>query len=113
MTRRGEVYRLRAPAGPTGHEVRGLRYAVVVQSSDVELSTVIVAPTSTSALDSWLRPKAVVRGRRMHVMVEQLRAVDRRRLGRSAGVLTSDEMADVDRALELVLGLAPGGRCHR
>jgi len=83
---------------------------VVVQSSDVELSTVIVAPTSTSALDSWLRPAAVIRGQRTRVMVEQLRAVDARRLGQPAGMLTSDEIASVDRALDVVLGLAPGGR---
>jgi len=109
---RGEVYRLRTAADTRGHEAREARYAVVVQTSDVELSTVIVAPTSTSALNSWLRPAAAVRGERTHVMVEQLRAVDRRRLGRPAGMLTSDEIASVDRALDLVLGLAPGGRRH-
>ncbi|MGQ0668157.1 MAG: type II toxin-antitoxin system PemK/MazF family toxin [Actinomycetota bacterium] len=47
--RRGDVYEFRSPRG-RGHEQRGERYGVVVQS-DLLLprSVVIVAPTSRSA----------------------------------------------------------------
>jgi mRNA-degrading endonuclease toxin of MazEF toxin-antitoxin module len=40
---RGEVFRLRAPRGSRGHEQSGPRYAVVVQSDQLPLSTWLVA----------------------------------------------------------------------
>ena len=46
---RGEVYRLRAPRRARGYEQTGPRYAVVVQSDQLPLSTLLVAPTSTTA----------------------------------------------------------------
>lgn len=101
---RGEIYRFRAPRG-RGHEQRGTRYGVILQTSDLVLSTVILAPTSTSARPASFRPEIVVDGVGTRVLVEQLGAVDRERLGRSHGRLAADEMDAVDRALEVVLGL--------
>ncbi|TAM87040.1 MAG: type II toxin-antitoxin system PemK/MazF family toxin, partial [Jatrophihabitans sp.] len=43
---RGEIYRLRAPRDARGHAQHGRRYAVVVQSDQLPLSTWLVAPTS-------------------------------------------------------------------
>jgi mRNA interferase MazF len=54
---RGEIYRLRAPRDVRGHEQSGLRYAVVVQSDQLPLSTWLVAPTSTSAQPASFRPE--------------------------------------------------------
>jgi mRNA interferase MazF len=103
---RGEVVRLRAPRSARGHEQRGARYGVVVQSGDLlALSTVIVAPTSTGAQPASFRPEITVARSRTRVLADQLTAVDRSRLGPSAGVLTWEELAEVDRALQLVLGL--------
>ncbi|WP_139811621.1 type II toxin-antitoxin system PemK/MazF family toxin, partial [Mycobacterium avium] len=53
---RGEVFRLRAPRPARGHEQSGSRYAVVVQSDQLPLSTWLVAPTSTSARAASFRP---------------------------------------------------------
>ena len=103
---RGDVFRARLPKNATGHEQAGLRYAVVLQASELELSTVIVAPTSTRALATMFRPEIEVAGKRTRVLTEQLRAVDRRRLGEQVGRLTWEELEEVDRALETVLGLA-------
>jgi mRNA interferase MazF len=69
------------------------------------LSTVVIAPTSTRALAASFRPEVEIDGRPTRVLVEQLGAVDRSRLGRSHGSVSWDELGDVDRALELVLGL--------
>jgi mRNA interferase MazF len=69
------------------------------------LSRVIVAPTSTRALSASFRPEVTIRGRRTHVLVEQLGAVDPGRLGRAAGHLSSSELASVDDALGVVLAL--------
>lgn len=88
-----------------GHEQRGARYAIVVQATELELSTVLVAPTSRRALATSFRPEVVVGGTRTRVLAEQVRAVDRGRLGRAVGRLSSEEMHGVDRALATVLGL--------
>jgi mRNA interferase MazF len=105
--RRGEVVRLRIPRGSRGREQRGTRYGVVVQAGDLlGLSTVIVAPTSPRALPASFRPEIEVGGVKTRVLVEQIGAVDRSRLGRSAGVLSWEELSGVDRALGTVLGLS-------
>src|SRR5688500_13668474 len=103
---RGEVFRLRAPRDARGHELTGARYGVIVQADELlALSTVVVAPTSTSVRGASFRPEVVVAGRTTRVVVEQVRAVDQNRLGESQGLLNRSEMDAVDRALGIVLGL--------
>jgi mRNA interferase MazF len=89
-----------------GREQHGSRCAVLVQADDLlELSTVLVAPTSRSALPATFRPEVEIAAERTRVMVEQLRALDVERLDDFAGRLSADEMRDVDDALSLVLAL--------
>ncbi|MQA26055.1 MAG: type II toxin-antitoxin system PemK/MazF family toxin [Micromonosporaceae bacterium] len=102
---RGDVYRLRAPRGARGHEQQGQRYAVVVQSDLLPLSTWMVAPTSTSARPASFRPEIELNGKTTRVLVQQTAAVDPERLGDYAGRLTAAELDDVDSALRVVLGL--------
>lgn len=102
---RGEVYRLPAPRVTRGHEQGGPRYAVVVQSDQLPLSTWLVAPTSTSARAASFRPEVEIAGRTTRVLAEQTAAVDPTRLGQGAGHLTFDELRRVDAALRLVLDL--------
>ena len=86
--------------------MRGRRYAVVIQSDFLgDLSTVVVAPTSTSALPAVFRPEVEVAGRRSRVLTEQVRALDQSRLGRRVGTLAQTELRAVDDALKVVLGL--------
>lgn len=102
---RGDVYRVRLPKGG-GREQRGTRFAVVVQAEALlGLSTALVAPTSRSALAATFRPEVKIGGESTRVMIEQLRALDIRRLDDFAGRLGPDEMRDVDEALSLVLAL--------
>ncbi len=103
---RGEVFRLPSPRGTRGHEQRGARYAVIVQADEfLDLSTVLVAPTSTSARPTSFRPTITLGGEETRVLVEQTTVVDPQRLGRSAGRLDASELRAVDDALMLVLGL--------
>lgn len=103
---RGEVFRLPAPRGARGNEQRGARYAVVVQADELlGLSTVLVAPTSTSARSASFRPVIELDGSDTRVLAEQTSVVDPQRLGSSAGRLDADELRAVDDALALVLGL--------
>jgi mRNA interferase MazF len=102
---RGEVYRLRAPRDTRGHEQGGSRYAVVLQSDHLPLSTWLVAPTSTSARAASFRPEVEIAGRITRVLAEQTAAVDPNRLDERSGQLTFDELRRVDAALRLVLDL--------
>jgi|SRR5919108_2221273 mRNA interferase MazF len=103
---RGEVLRLPAPRDARGHEQRGARYAVIVQATEfLDLSTVLVSPTSTHARPASFRPSVTLEGEETRVLVEQTTVVDPQRLGRSAGRLDAQELRAVDEALTLVLGL--------
>jgi mRNA interferase MazF len=102
---RGEVYQLKAPRNVRRHEQAGSRYAVVVQSDLLPLSTWLVAPTSTSARQASFRPEIEIRGSLTRVLAEQTAAVDPARLGASVGHLTFDELRQVHAALRLVLAL--------
>ena len=102
---RGDVYQLKAPRDARGREQRGNRYAVVVQSDLLPLSTWLVAPTSTSARPTSFRPEIEIDGKTTLVLVEQTAAVDPERLGHLVGHLTQNEMSTVESALKVVLGL--------
>lgn len=103
---RGDIYRLRAPRNAGGHEQKGGRYAVVLQADALApLSTWIVAPTSTSAPPRLFRPEIEMDGTKTRVVLDQLTAVDRDRLGDFAGRVDSHELSEIDSALRGVLGL--------
>ncbi|MHC0431683.1 type II toxin-antitoxin system PemK/MazF family toxin [Streptomyces sp. O3] len=88
-----------------GHERRGARYAVVLQTEALNTSTLVVAPTSTSAAPGLLHPRLDMDGMATVVLVEQLAAVDPERLGEFAGRVDPEEWADIEHAVKLVLGL--------
>jgi mRNA interferase MazF len=69
------------------------------------LSTVLVAPTSTSARPASFRPLLELDGQETRVLAEQTTVVDPHRLGPSAGRLDAAELRAVDQAVALVLGL--------
>jgi mRNA interferase MazF len=103
---RGEIFRLPPRRGTRGHEQRGARFAVIVQADEfLDLSTTLVAPTSTSARAASFRPTITVQRRETRVLVEQTTVVDPQRLGRAAGRLEASELRAVDDALSLILGL--------
>ncbi|WP_308249870.1 type II toxin-antitoxin system PemK/MazF family toxin [Sphaerisporangium fuscum] len=82
---RGDVYRLRTAMDAVGHEQRGERFAVLLQSD---------ALTSSE-----------LNGKATRVLVDQLKAVDTSRLGDFAGRLDPAEMEEIDEALHVMLGL--------
>jgi mRNA interferase MazF len=103
---RGDIYQLKSNPNARGHEQRGPRYAVILQSDALLTSTVIAAPTSTSARPAAHRPEIRIGNVRTRVLVEQVQAVDpERRFGVHAGRLARDELEEVEGALKRVLGL--------
>jgi mRNA interferase MazF len=103
--RRGDVFQL-SPPSRRGHEQRGTRFGIVVQSDAfLPRSVVIVAPTSRSARSASFRPEVVLEDETTKALVEQIGAVDVTRLGELVGHLTAQEMWGVDQALRTVLSL--------
>jgi mRNA interferase MazF len=103
---RGDSYQIRAPRDAVGHERHGPRYAVVVQSDDLLLSTAIVAPTSTRAHPYVFRSEITVRGIPTRLMLDQLRAVDvEKAIGDRVGRLSPADMGEVNRRLRAVLDI--------
>lgn len=102
---RGDVFELPSRRDAQGHEQRGRRYCVVVQSDQVLVSTVVVCPTSSSARSSHLRPSVRIKDKETHVLAEQIVTIDPQRLGKKVGRLLFSEMQDIDRAIKLTLDL--------
>jgi mRNA interferase MazF len=104
---RGDVVRLLAPRRARGHE-QGGRPGVVVQADELlDLSTVLIAPTSRSATAATFRPTIELAGTPTRILTDQLRVIDAQAVKEGLGHLSHGEMAALDDALALVLGL-PG-----
>ncbi len=102
---RGDIHRLRAPRAVRGREQEGARFAVIVQSDDLMLSTLLVAPTSRSAPARSFRPTITINNEETQVLVEQTSAVAPERLGEFVGRVSHDELKAIDDALRLALEL--------
>ena len=104
--RRGDVYELKAPKRSVGHEQHGRRYGVILQSDNLPLSTVIVAPTSTGRNPASFRPEVEINGATTRVLVEQLMSIDAElRLGRWVGHLGHSDMEAISQASRILLDL--------
>lgn len=102
---RGDIVRLFPPKS-AGREQQGPRFGVILQSDALApLSTVIVAPTSQSAIPTLFRPSITMGNRATKVLVEQLVAIDARRASERVGQVSVEEMWAIDDALSLVVGL--------
>jgi mRNA interferase MazF len=69
------------------------------------LSTLLVSPTSRSALPGSFRPTITIDNESTQVLVEQTAAVTRERLGEFVGRVGRDELAEINDALRLTLEL--------
>jgi len=102
---RGDIYRLKASRNTSGHEQRGSRYGVVMQSDAVIRSTVVVIPTSTSTIPSDTRVPLTFNGITTYAMTEQMAVVDLRRLGDKVGQVDHQTMSEIETAIRLLLGM--------
>lgn len=104
--RRGDVFRVAFGQGK-GHELKDPHYAVVVQSDAYPLSTVLVVPLSSSVTPTPWRVPIDILGTRTYALVEQLRVVDAESRLRDwvCNIAGSDQMAQVDEELAMILGI--------
>jgi mRNA interferase MazF len=93
---RGDVFLVNmSPA--RGREIRKARPCVVVSPDELndELTTFIVAPMTTGSHDYPFRVGCRFRGKAGHVVVDQLRTVDRARMVRRLGRLAPRSLSRV------------------
>ena len=102
---RGEIYELPRPRNATGREQQGNRYCVVVQNSNLPLSTWVICPTSTQARPASWRAEIEIDDTKTLVLTEQVTAVDPERLGKLVGYVTASEMQAINRGLRIALDL--------
>jgi mRNA interferase MazF len=88
--RRGDVYTVEL--SPTrGREIRKTRPCVIVSPDELNaaLGTFIVAPLTTGGHPYPFRVACRFAGKDGHVVLDQIRTVDRERLGKRQGALTA------------------------
>ncbi len=98
--RRGEVHLVSLDPS-MGREIRKTRPCVVLSPDDLNarLGTLIVAPLTTGAHPYAFRVACRFSGRDGHVVLDQLRTIDRARLVRRLGALSGTAL---DRSLEIL-----------
>lgn len=93
---RGEVYLVQL--NPTrGREIRKTRPCVIVSPDELNahMGTFIVAPLTTGSHAYPFRVACRFLGKDGHIVLDQLRTVDRERLGKRLGTVTAPTLAKV------------------
>lgn len=105
--RRGDVYLVNLDPG-IGTAIRKTRPAVIVSNDSCNrYGTRVVVLPITSNVESLYPGEASVevKGKRGRTLGDQIRAVDKARLGARAATLTPAEMARIDEALAITLAV--------
>ena len=110
--KRGEVY-VADLSGSIGSEQRGKRPVVIVQNDigNQHSSTVIVACITTKAKKTNMPTHIIVRmedgalNRESMVMAEQLRTIDKKRLGERIGTVDKVTQLRIDKAIAVSLAI--------
>ena len=99
--RRGEVY-LVVLNPARGREIRKTRPCVIVSPNELNahLETFIVAPLTTGAHRYPFRVACRFAGKQGHVILDQIRTIDRQRLGKRLGRISPATEASALRILQ-------------
>lgn len=116
MVRKGELWLVDFGPGRTGCEMRGVRPALIVQNDvgNAHSPVTICAPITTKNKNKWLPTHFHVDRDKYGlcensvVLMEQIRAIDKQHLIDPLGILSSEEMKEIDRKLMISLGI--GGK---
>lgn len=99
-----------------GHEQRGLRPCITVSdpivNADQRFPLIAVVPVTGTAGDGALYPELAAGSSGLMkpscALIDRLRSIDKRRIRRIFGQVSSTELARIDQGLELFLGLSAG-----
>lgn len=86
LVRRGDVYWVNLDPA-IGTEIQKTRPALVISPNDMNavLPRVIVAPLTSKGQPLGCRPEVEFGGREARILLDQIRAIDKRRLGARMG----------------------------
>ena len=101
MVKRGEVWLINLD--PTvGSEIRKTRPCVVVSPVEMNehLRTVIVAPMTSQGFDAPFRPTLTFQGTSGRILLDQVHTVDKARLVKRLGTLTTQTHQKVMKTLQ-------------
>jgi len=86
VVRRGEVYWVHLDPA-RGSEIRKTRPALIVSPDDMNaiLPRVIVAPLTSKGQRLGCRPEVRFQGKRARILLDQIRCIDKQRLGGKLG----------------------------
>jgi mRNA interferase MazF len=110
--RRGDIYLIHFD--PTvGHEIRKTRPAVIIQNDiSNQYSPITIVAAISSQFSDPPFPREVIIDveesglpKRSAVIVNQIRSVDRQRLGKRLGQLSASSIKRIDEAIRISLGL--------
>lgn len=107
LPRRGDVYWVNLDP-VFGTEIRKTRPAVIVSNDSCNrYGTRVVVLPITGNVDSLYPGEAIieVKGKPGRALGDQIRSIDKRRLKARVSTLTAEEMARVEEALAITLGL--------
>ncbi|MEI8093178.1 MAG: type II toxin-antitoxin system PemK/MazF family toxin [Spirochaetales bacterium] len=94
-----------------GHEIAKTRPAVVVSDDAMNrlLSTVVVCPLTSRLHPHWpCRVQADVAGQPGEIAVDQIRTIDRSRLGNSLGIIAPEKAEELRHVITLMYGVLAG-----
>ena len=96
MVKRGEVYWVNLDPS-RGSEIRKIRPGLVVSPDDMNqvLPRVIIAPLTSAGQPLGCRPEVRFKGTRARILLDQVRAVDRKRLGKRMGMIPMERWHSV------------------
>jgi mRNA interferase MazF len=91
MVKRGEVYWVNLD--PTvGTEIKKTRPALVISPDDMNMALprVLIAPLTSQGQSLGCRPELIFDGKSARILLDQLRCVDKRRLGSKMGKIDAE-----------------------
>jgi mRNA interferase MazF len=88
-----------------GHEIRKTRPCVVISPDEMNMNiqTVIIAPMTTKSHEYPTRVAVLFQDKKGWIVLDQIRTVDRRRLVKHLGKITSSEIRKVKAVIKEML----------
>lgn len=92
MVKRGEVYWVNLDPA-IGTEIRKTRPALIISPDDMNavLPRVIVAPLTSKGQPLGCRPEVEFKGKPSRILLDQIRTVDKQRLGAKMGEIALEQ----------------------
>ncbi len=85
-----------------GKEIKKTRPCVVVSPKEMNttLGTIVIAPLTTTKRNYPTRSKIIVQGKESHVVLDQIRTVDKRRIVKAGQIISVKEMMAIKAILK-------------